>query len=324
MIETPQSQAIRDQVIPQLIQVGESLVIPPRFQGAHVVSNRSGLQPKLDRLTGLPILELEGEESIISDLSEAIREGQNFMYIHVDADNLKYANKSSKAFGDVCIELSAAKALKLLDRGLPHESKAKIVIVRPTHAADEVSIWIFGATDEETESIKKNLDGLESAKVDIKDPPFTFTTSYGLIDQDNPLIAKELEGARGWVAKDSGNKANRLYDRMTREAEHHAHFFKAVKDILAFPPIKELSNLTPPQFRDKIKDEWGDKRISTNVLGMIIELSFFRSALFLSTKLERQDIDTHYPFVNQLTQSIGELEKEGLISLDKLFEKVFV
>ncbi len=305
---------------------GYSLIVPKIFH-ADSMKNNLGLtrQVEANRLTGLAHLNDEIRSKTIDELTSAITKGKPFAYLHVDADYLKTANdKFGRALGDLCIKWNAAHTLQIVEKCIPKNVKAKIVVYTPAHAADEVVVWIFGEEQQQIDTIVKQFEDIDIAEK-FDDPDYTFSSSYGFVTSENQLISTNVAEAKSFLDAGSEHRPYDLFQNIAVMADDQAHFYKAVKEILDIPNTRRLFEMNPTDFKGVIRKQFAQKRVGGRLLDIVLSIAMLKasesdtkhlSSILKGTVEGREEL-------SRREVQMQRLFKDGLLALEDAFTERF-
>ncbi|PIY70151.1 hypothetical protein COY89_02590, partial [Candidatus Roizmanbacteria bacterium CG_4_10_14_0_8_um_filter_36_36] len=221
----PFEKGLRDLEIP--------LDIPTKYKNtlSHLINNSS---LTIDELTGLPLETDEVRRKVANQLGICLRAGKKFAVIYTDTDNLKQTNTvHGRDLGDMVIKYGVAVAAGIIEK-TQFNSEAEIYFFKPTSAADETIIWVFGVSDEDLNNIKKAIDEIRPIKVDNLN--YVFSTTSSVVDSQHPDIAAIVDETTTWFKGNESRIPFDLYQEVEKKADSINHQLKIDKDLNRLSP----------------------------------------------------------------------------------------
>src|SRR6185369_3257045 len=229
-----------------------------------------------DRLTGLPVDSDKNRRQIVRRFSQAVRTGENFAVVYADLDNLKTANYIDRLFGDQMIRVGAANVCNSLAE-LDLEG-VTMHVVRPSKAADETIVWLFGLTDAQKDALKASEERLNKPIGKYTEGTTTFEASNSatVVSSDDELFAENLASAREFLSHPSRREHLpwKLYNQFTGFADDKTSITKVRKDITRIEleetgaRLEESHNVDRVSIlRQILKDTLGGSRVSRPLQG---------------------------------------------------------
>lgn len=243
---------------------GLSFTISPKLRETPQVSDL-----RRDRLTGIAMESDDIRQTVAERLSACIKEGRPWAFIHTDEDSLKLANDTyDRKLGDMVIILGAARIGTVIEN-VQLAPQVEVIAARPGDAADEINLWLFGASEDELQRLRVELIAAESP-LQTQDPPFDFSVTTTVISSSDESIKDMLETAKMWLAENPEKTEYDIYEKVKEKAETIVHLRKIEKD---FERIKNISpEMGVEETIEQISREFGDRRLSRVVLQRLLEI----------------------------------------------------
>lgn len=271
-----------------IVGQGVNLDIPQQFTDSSRFPPGSTLP---DRLTGIPIETNVVRQIIAKNLGDCVRNNQLWACLYSDGDQLKVANtKVDRDFGDVFIKWTTAQITQGIKDDLPPNLHNKVVIVRPATGSDEVLVWFFDITPEESRLIKVLQQKLDSTSQGIHHPPFTFSQTVTLISPEDEDIKKQVNETRDFLEGDAARTPLDLYKLVEDEGDRRVKEAKIDKELFRLSNLPPEELIQPPNltsFIALICSNVGGGRVSESVLETILKLQSIQTIRLLQNKVPR-------------------------------------
>ncbi len=248
-----------------ITQSGESLVVPEKFTHLWHIGSALNLRPwellriQKDSKTNLIIENSVIRSRLVEKIDNWIRIGKPLMFVQVDADNLKTFNEDRKYgrdVGDLLIKRSAAQSLRVIDNAVNlTNSNISVAAVRPTHAADELEVWIFCNDENEVVAIKKLLPDIDDPIV-FDDGKNSFSsTAVFAVSSEASVVRAISEYKQRVISSSYSRQKARPYEvlkAMKNTAGVKAQLLKDSKLILSLPEISSLLRTNIKEFEQAV------------------------------------------------------------------------
>lgn len=285
-----------------------------------------------DPKTGLITENDELRNGLALAFTDCVRRGEKWAILTIDLDQLKRANTEvDHLFGDIFIRWSAIQVVNALRKNKKGEELlGKTIVYKPSKTSDEIKVIFLGVDDEEIKVINQMSTSFNTTTQDVEverkkgqdsnlKGPFVFSISAGIVTSEDERIQEASEQTREHreleVFWGLFNFVDDLSDTLASEK-------KLGKDIYLFQ--KRLTEIKSPndiaEFNNWMVKEYGDGRIRSLVLHMILELA---EILVL-----RHLIDNHLEAIELLLKHKGITIEElnninNIPTLHEIFTKFF-
>lgn len=252
----------------QLVDQGFNFDIPKRILGNEKLPEGT----KRDRLTNL-LIEDDALRTVVGRrLSRAIRDGENWAVVYGDADNLKLANnRYNRRMGDMVIRYGAAAVTQAVDL-TNFGDQVEIIAARPGVTADETMIWIFGLSDNELQTLLKNLEDT-GKPTESQNPQFRFSVSATAVSSKDPRIQDKLRTTKEHLTQAHDRISYDFLSDVVDIAEIDVRNIKIIKDLERLPVGELLTDhVLLRNFISILKEDLGNSRISDQLLETICKL----------------------------------------------------
>lgn len=249
---------------------------------------------QIDELTHLVTENDNSRRHVAERLSGAIRNGESWFAFTTDADNLKQANDNiDRQFGDMVIAFGAARIGQAIERAAlsPH---VDAITMRWGSGADETMTWLFGLSEAEEESLRRELEIAQTPHVvkipEIEKPPsFVFSTTIAIATSNDPRIQHQLNETQQWLSEHPDATAFNFMQNIVTATTQEVKLTKIEKD-LARLPIEELLTMNGVEtLHEYIVKTLGNSRISDKLLDLTLQLSSVQAARAMMNSIPNQE-----------------------------------
>ena len=267
-------------------QVG-SLDVNPRYLSIRQQNpgeNASVNSSRRDELTGV-FNETDNMRTFIaSRLGRTIKEGEKWVCIYADVDNLKAANtKIGRPFGDAIIKWGAKQVSNTLDQ-VDFNDATEIYFIRSKDGADESMVWIMGLEDNQIEALSRGLNKAQEPII-LKDPVFTLSTSAVLISSEEPSLKEEIKKTKDWLEKKDEETRSvpfNFYQQIKNKVEVVVKGSKIIKDLVRLSGthiMEKFAEIDINALVELFVNDFGDSRISSDLLKILFEIVSIKSVI---------------------------------------------